>query len=841
MVDDKIRSGDLSQAARAAKEAHDRHDWTTALALWDVCLRDYPADHGVPGLRQSRAAALAELGRHNEAKDAYWALTQDCPDIAAGFSGLARLAQIQRDWPEACTGWRTCLEKFPTHSSVFRWRHSLGIALIECGCYAEADEIYRALATERPDAAAGLVGLALVAQRQKAWAETVKRWNACIARFPHNSGAWRTSRAIALERVGAWRQAYEAWDALTLESGSGRTSLIARARCYVHVIGPTDEAERLVAAALDAFPEDLPTRTLYASMAAGRGDNRGAVTRYLRCIQLHPGEVSFYHLGMEAALRAGDVRTADRLIAKAPEGLAKTIEFRCRVLLNYHRLFTNMNIESGLQLVKTIGESDEIDLHSARAIGHFLNYAADYERLLAFSGRMLKRFRGDPTFIILDLVATYHARGCEDFEIEKTRLLASLNASDTVAVLRGLGPTWLSASEAQEVIIDGFAGNRRRALGFHPVISLAYRSDTETLTYLADQLANCGDTYDRFLSKSLLAMVSDRRRVNHANLGESCLADFKKTSQSMAAEFAKMLDKPTDVGAPSSLVGPASTLQRLMERCKAAWIFSAECYYDAAAFADWLADRIRGREATSVLRLGDGEGTFLPYPASVRDFQEPDQRALQQIWWGEARLVGERAEAIMDQFVASVLRADAVGVPSPRRLIIDFQNNESIPSRRRLASGLNFLDGLDSERLRSKVLTSCHIHNDLYMWGLYRQIFDCLSTVSVISCHDLARTLAERFSLVVRQWLRIPPEHKYVGMFAPSKNHIDEPFYPLVFERVIASVTPLPGEVFLVAAGFLGKLVCDRIRERGGIALDIGSTADLWMGYVTRRETLHNA
>ena len=41
---------------------------------------------------------------------------------------------------------------------------------------------------------------------------------------------------------------------------------------------------------------------------------------------------------------------------------------------------------------------------------------------------------------------------------------------------------------------------------------------------------------------------------------------------------------------------------------------------------------------------------------------------------------------------------------------------------------------------------------------------------------------------------------------------------------------------FLVAAGFLGKIYCNEIKNKGGISIDIGSTADIWMGYSTRME-----
>ena len=49
---------------------------------------------------------------------------------------------------------------------------------------------------------------------------------------------------------------------------------------------------------------------------------------------------------------------------------------------------------------------------------------------------------------------------------------------------------------------------------------------------------------------------------------------------------------------------------------------------------------------------------------------------------------------------------------------------------------------------------------------------------------------------------------------------------------------PYRGAVFLVAGGLLGKIYCHRIRELGGIALDIGALADAWVGINTRGTVL---
>ncbi len=45
---------------------------------------------------------------------------------------------------------------------------------------------------------------------------------------------------------------------------------------------------------------------------------------------------------------------------------------------------------------------------------------------------------------------------------------------------------------------------------------------------------------------------------------------------------------------------------------------------------------------------------------------------------------------------------------------------------------------------------------------------------------------------------------------------------------------PLNGKLFLVAGGILGKFYCGRIKGSGGVAIDVGSLVDMWMGAETR-------
>lgn len=42
------------------------------------------------------------------------------------------------------------------------------------------------------------------------------------------------------------------------------------------------------------------------------------------------------------------------------------------------------------------------------------------------------------------------------------------------------------------------------------------------------------------------------------------------------------------------------------------------------------------------------------------------------------------------------------------------------------------------------------------------------------------------------------------------------------------------GDIFLIGGGPLGKVYYQKVKELGGIALDVGSTFDAWAGVATR-------
>ena len=89
------------------------------------------------------------------------------------------------------------------------------------------------------------------------------------------------------------------------------------------------------------------------------------------------------------------------------------------------------------------------------------------------------------------------------------------------------------------------------------------------------------------------------------------------------------------------------------------------------------------------------------------------------------------------------------------------------------------------------------------------------SAVSVVSCHDLSGLLRDRFDIEVRRWFEAPEAKAYSAMFGRTANAAARDFYPDIFNEIMSEISPLPGEVYLVGAGILGKLISDKDRARG--------------------------
>ncbi len=108
--------------------------------------------------------------------------------------------------------------------------------------------------------------------------------------------------------------------------------------------------------------------------------------------------------------------------------------------------------------------------------------------------------------------------------------------------------------------------------------------------------------------------------------------------------------------------------------------------------------------------------------------------------------------------------------------------------------------------------------------------------VSVISCRNVKATLEAKYEPSDVVTYQVPSQYVVRDVDGAYEAALhDVPIWPDFYRDLRARVEVREkGEVFLVGAGLFGKELCIRIRELGGIALDMGSTLDSMASKVTR-------
>ena len=233
-------------------------------------------------------------------------------------------------------------------------------------------------------------------------------------------------------------------------------------------------------------------------------------------------------------------------------------------------------------------------------------------------------------------------------------------------------------------------------------------------------------------------------------------------------------------------------------------------------------------------RLGDGEGAFLNSlsspPAQEAMFLNHREHSTGR-WYDDRALAADAAFLkVAAEIEAELPQADTIGVPQPSWIKheVRSRNLRSIVNCVQLAR-LRRSPGFSS----GTVFATTTIALDLEYSGLLAQLLKESRAVTLITSHaELGPRLEAAGRATVRRVIPIPPAHSdrmYTG-YAQARSHFRD-----AFESVNAAIdTITPGEVVIVAAGFLWKYYCLHIKRQGGIALDLGSLVDLWMGYATR-------
>jgi hypothetical protein len=233
--------------------------------------------------------------------------------------------------------------------------------------------------------------------------------------------------------------------------------------------------------------------------------------------------------------------------------------------------------------------------------------------------------------------------------------------------------------------------------------------------------------------------------------------------------------------------------------------------------------------------MGDGEARFLAYgdPALRGRLSAAEVEMLGEVpfrnWFGQpaAEADAEEVRRLQAATIMAMERADILGVPSAERLARD---NLHFGYLGHMEALIGSIAHTGAEMAFTDAFVPIALHRCSPFLG---DILVGLDFLGVISPHPgLAWRLARLHGIPEFAEYLIPGESR---LPEGQRRREGAPHFPDVYHDLCRRITvPWPGSVFLVAGGLLAKIYCARIRERGGIAIDVGSVVDGWMGLNTR-------
>jgi tetratricopeptide (TPR) repeat protein len=283
-----------------------------------------------------------------------------------------------------------------------------------------------------------------------------------------------------------------------------------------------------------------------------------------------------------------------------------------------------------------------------------------------------------------------------------------------------------------------------------------------------------------------------------------------------------------------------AVIERALSESAATGLLDSDIDADVCrALVDVVHERLRTATPFSFIRLGDGEANALHYPPRLADHFDADAAEREKVWWGRTLDPNTRTQ-LAERVRCAIERADAIGIPTRSRFLRDIRLDGGPPLAQgksgrgllALVAALEEVAGNGS--LTGKIVTSAHIHQDMERWNVYGELFDGVDEAVLVSCHaPLPDELMRRFGLRTAKHVVTPPGDAMLEMQQRALTDAELPVASI--DRALAVLGDWPrGRLVLVGAGYAGKVIIDEARQRGGIALDLGSIFDHWLGLHTR-------
>lgn len=269
-----------------------------------------------------------------------------------------------------------------------------------------------------------------------------------------------------------------------------------------------------------------------------------------------------------------------------------------------------------------------------------------------------------------------------------------------------------------------------------------------------------------------------------------------------------------------------STLVKLRE-ATARGVFASPIQVGEIAY-----DAIRHQKPFALVRLGDGEGAWSfmnnEDEAEFSELYAANRRSFLIDWFGSDHLLeSSEFHEFARQLSSSMGSADIVGLPEMGRVEDEYRilSHRGVPSCVNLLRKFGIFEA--SKKEISPIFCSANIHYDLFDQGFFDNLWQLGIEVGLITSYKGLNEFFESKGVKVVASHYIPGDSRNFWLEGDGKPLCQ---FPAHMERVLAeiSVEDLQGRLYLVAAGFVGKIYSLEIKRRGGIALDIGSIANIW-------------
>lgn len=352
----------------------------------------------------------------------------------------------------------------------------------------------------------------------------------------------------------------------------------------------------------------------------------------------------------------------------------------------------------------------------------------------------------------------------------------------------------------------------------------------------------------RLRMRRFLVALQGRRdyRLAAVRLSRTIFAHFPRQAARFDAailrkRFLTMLERSAACSEPAKLLRRAVDVEQMLEDRYHCLLHTDVLPQQRQEFVSMVRGRLFAREAFSFVRIGDGEAACLPYEPGLARHALADAKDRERIWWGRpmdglvrARFAPRIARAIWD--------ADCIGIPTSARFLreVNLQKEDTLEhslTGRGLRSVLHCLERvpqLRSAQCAAPSFVSCHLHQDLALWNCYGALLDSIGEIVLISCHPgLGDWVRRAFGVTIAGSIVLPPDRVSAPLL---RRHSGESrSLPEILPAVLDQMGDLPrGRLVLVGAGYPGKLLVSEARNRGGVALDVGSIFDYWLGLNTR-------